>query len=336
MARKLVGRGRHVRDPPREGPDARARRRPGRRRRHLRRRTAWSARWSTSARPPTPSSTLDAGATLTVSHQNSDRSIDAALERRDRPVVLDLAARPPGVPGRAVPARTPRLGVPRGGDSMKNNHHAAADRRSPARCLLAAGRRMRHQLGRRDDGGQGTAPRAFTPPDVPMQKSLGDMEGQVNILAWPGYAEDGTTDKTVDWVTPFEKQTGCQAEREVLRHLRRGGQADGDRGVRRGLGLRRRLAAADRVRRRGAGQHRPARELRRHRAVPQGPRVELRRRPDVRRPARLGRQPADVQHRRRQAGADQLGRGLRRRVRCTPARSRRTTRRSTSPTPRST
>jgi putative spermidine/putrescine transport system ATP-binding protein len=31
---------------------------------------------------------LDAGATLTVSHQNADRSIDAALERRDRPVAL--------------------------------------------------------------------------------------------------------------------------------------------------------------------------------------------------------------------------------------------------------
>ena len=31
---------------------------------------------------------LDAGATLTVSQENSDRSIDAALERRDRPVVL--------------------------------------------------------------------------------------------------------------------------------------------------------------------------------------------------------------------------------------------------------
>lgn len=51
----------------------------------------------------------------------------------------------------------------------------------------------------------------FTPPDVPMKESLGEMEGQVNILAWPGYAEDGSTDKTVDWVTPFEKQTGCQA-----------------------------------------------------------------------------------------------------------------------------
>nr|WP_218851951.1 ABC transporter ATP-binding protein [Nocardioides panaciterrulae] len=31
---------------------------------------------------------LDAGTTLTVSHQNTDRSIDAALERRDRPVAL--------------------------------------------------------------------------------------------------------------------------------------------------------------------------------------------------------------------------------------------------------
>lgn len=52
----------------------------------------------------------------------------------------------------------------------------------------------------------------FTPPDVPMQKTVGKGEGAVNILAWPGYAEDGSNDKTVDWVTPFEKQTGCQAE----------------------------------------------------------------------------------------------------------------------------
>jgi putative spermidine/putrescine transport system substrate-binding protein len=59
-----------------------------------------------------------------------------------------------------------------------------------------------------------TAPgnKAFTPPDIPMQKSLGKSEGAVNILAWPGYAEDGSNDKNVDWVTPFEKQTGCQAK----------------------------------------------------------------------------------------------------------------------------
>jgi putative spermidine/putrescine transport system ATP-binding protein len=31
---------------------------------------------------------LDAGATLTVAHQNSERSVDAALERRGQPVVL--------------------------------------------------------------------------------------------------------------------------------------------------------------------------------------------------------------------------------------------------------
>ena len=31
---------------------------------------------------------LDAGATLTVAHQNSDRTIDAALERRQQRVVL--------------------------------------------------------------------------------------------------------------------------------------------------------------------------------------------------------------------------------------------------------
>ena len=54
--------------------------------------------------------------------------------------------------------------------------------------------------------------KGFQPPDVPMQKSIGKGEGAVDILAWPGYAEDGSNDKTVDWVTPFEKQTGCQAK----------------------------------------------------------------------------------------------------------------------------
>jgi putative spermidine/putrescine transport system substrate-binding protein len=51
----------------------------------------------------------------------------------------------------------------------------------------------------------------FKPPDIKMATSIGDMEGQVNILAWPGYAEDGSTDPDTDWVTPFEKESGCQA-----------------------------------------------------------------------------------------------------------------------------
>ncbi len=43
------------------------------------------------------------------------------------------------------------------------------------------------------------------------QTKIGKGEGKVNILAWPGYAEDGSTEKDVDWVTPFEKETGCKA-----------------------------------------------------------------------------------------------------------------------------
>ena len=61
--------------------------------------------------------------------------------------------------------------------------------------------------GAKADAEQG----GFTAPDVPMQEEIGDPEGQVNILAWPGYAEDGSTDKSIDWVTPFEQESGCQA-----------------------------------------------------------------------------------------------------------------------------
>ena len=62
-------------------------------------------------------------------------------------------------------------------------------------------------------GGAGAEPGGggFSAPSVPMQDSLGPMEGQVSILAWPGYAEDGSNDKAVNWVGDFEKTTGCQA-----------------------------------------------------------------------------------------------------------------------------
>ncbi len=36
------------------------------------------------------------------------------------------------------------------------------------------------------------------------------LEGQVDIVAWPGYIERGETDKAYDWVTQFEKDTGCK------------------------------------------------------------------------------------------------------------------------------
>jgi putative spermidine/putrescine transport system substrate-binding protein len=43
-----------------------------------------------------------------------------------------------------------------------------------------------------------------------MVKSIGPGEGQVDIVAWPGYIERGETDKNFDWVTDFEKKTGCK------------------------------------------------------------------------------------------------------------------------------
>lgn len=47
-------------------------------------------------------------------------------------------------------------------------------------------------------------------PDVPMMKSLGAGEGQVNLVAWAGYVENGSSDPKVDWVTAWEKETGCK------------------------------------------------------------------------------------------------------------------------------
>ena len=55
----------------------------------------------------------------------------------------------------------------------------------------------------------------FTPPKIPAMQRLGKGEGQVNLVAWAGYAEDGSNDKSVDWVTPFEKQTGCKVNTKV-------------------------------------------------------------------------------------------------------------------------
>lgn len=43
-----------------------------------------------------------------------------------------------------------------------------------------------------------------------MLKEIGAGEGQVDIVAWPGYIERGQTDKNYDWVTDFEKSSGCK------------------------------------------------------------------------------------------------------------------------------
>ncbi len=65
------------------------------------------------------------------------------------------------------------------------------------------------------------------------QKSVGKGEGQVNLVAWAGYVEDGSTDPSADWVTDFEKKTGCKVNVKVgntsdeMVQLMRTGQYDG-------------------------------------------------------------------------------------------------------------
>src|SRR3712207_3945056 len=43
-----------------------------------------------------------------------------------------------------------------------------------------------------------------------IKTEIGAGEGQVDIVAWPGYIERGETDKNYDWVTEFERKTGCK------------------------------------------------------------------------------------------------------------------------------
>jgi putative spermidine/putrescine transport system substrate-binding protein len=87
--------------------------------------------------------------------------------------------------------------------------------------------------GGSDNGGGKQSAAGFKVPDVPMQKSIGPGEGKVNLIAWAGYVEDGSTDPKVNWVSDFEKQTGCQVSTKVgntsdeMVTLMRSGQYDG-------------------------------------------------------------------------------------------------------------
>ncbi|HEY8869308.1 MAG TPA: hypothetical protein VIM30_07940 [Candidatus Limnocylindrales bacterium] len=63
---------------------------------------------------------------------------------------------------------------------------------------------------------QSQAPASSTPseaasaPAAPAAPaSIGPGEGQLNIIIWAGYAEDGTNIAAYDWVHPFQTQTGC-------------------------------------------------------------------------------------------------------------------------------
>jgi putative spermidine/putrescine transport system substrate-binding protein len=61
-----------------------------------------------------------------------------------------------------------------------------------------------------DDGGDGGGGDGGEP--AVTYSEIGEGEGALELIAWHGYTEDGTTEgyEDFDWVTPFEDDTGCQ------------------------------------------------------------------------------------------------------------------------------
>ena len=96
-------------------------------------------------------------------------------------------------------------------------------------CFVAAGCGGDDDEG--DAGGAATTEASGAPEG--MMETLGDGEGQVNLIAWAGYVEDGSTDPKVDWVSDFEADTGCKVNTKVgntsdeMVTLMRTGQYDG-------------------------------------------------------------------------------------------------------------
>jgi putative spermidine/putrescine transport system substrate-binding protein len=69
-----------------------------------------------------------------------------------------------------------------------------------------------------------------TPRPITTISTVGDSEGELDLLAFAGYVEDGSSDPDFDWVHPFEHATGCSVHvryvdsgPEMLHQLSRGG-----------------------------------------------------------------------------------------------------------------
>ena len=168
---------------------------------------------------------LDAGGELTVVSQNLESGSSEVLERQGSRVRLSWR------PEHVFVIETGS----NGGESSdeRSGKLDAGLRRcsSPAFCAswpqaAAATTTRPAERGRQPRRRPAGAPEG-------MLQTLGEGEGQVNLIAWAGYVEDGSTDPKVDWVTDFEKETGCQVNTKVgntsdeMVTLMRTGQYDG-------------------------------------------------------------------------------------------------------------
>jgi putative spermidine/putrescine transport system substrate-binding protein len=82
------------------------------------------------------------------------------------------------------------------------------------------------------DGGGSSGTGGGGGSDLPTK--IGQGEGELSLIAWSGYVEDGSNDKAFDWVTPFEKKTGCKitvkygdTSDEMVTLMRQGNEYDG-------------------------------------------------------------------------------------------------------------
>ena len=82
-----------------------------------------------------------------------------------------------------------------------------------------------------DSSSSGDSGDSATVAKVPDK--IGAGEGSLSLIAWAGYAENGSTDPAYDWVTPFEKETSCTTTVKVgntsdeMVELMRSGDYDG-------------------------------------------------------------------------------------------------------------
>ena len=156
------------------------------------------------------------------------------------------------------------------------------------------------------------------PPAPPAEKTAETKaaaatagEGQLDIVAWPGYIERGESDKNYDWVTRFEKDTSCKVNvktagtsDEMVALMNQGGfdlvTASGDSSLR--------LVFGNTVQ-----PHRPVAraELQHGRCAPAERAVAHGGRQALRRPLPVGPERAHVQHQGVQEAAGLLGGRLR-------------------------
>ncbi len=128
---------------------------------------------------------------------------------------------------------------------------------------------------------------------------LGEGEGEVEVVAWAGYVEDGVNDPGRRLGDALRGGDRLPGQRHPGQHVRRDVHAHADRQLRRGLGVRRCLQPAHRL---GRGRSPSTSALIPNYAdVFEGLKNQphnTRRRRALRRAPRPRRQPADVQHRR--------------------------------------